>query len=155
MYEIKMWAFGIIAVSFISCIIRLVSPSSSKSSPVMIAVNLFIVLNLIHPLASFAGYTNSFVVTQEISAQSFDVDAMYEESVKSSIEKLIHDKLQALGIKPNSILIDITVVDEQLNVDKISITLADEDASKKTLIRDQLVKYLGLPVEITTQQQVK
>ncbi|GEM_PF-4462217 len=155
MYGVKMWAFGIVAASFISCIIRLISPSSSKSSPVMIAVNLFIVLNLIHPITGLSGYADSFVVTQEISAQSFDADDFYEESVKNSIQKLIQDKLQALGIKPSSILIDITVIDEQLKVDKISITLAAEDASKKTLIREQLVKYLGLPVEVTTQQQIK
>lgn len=155
MYAVKMWAFGIVAASFISCIIRLISPSSSKSSPVMIAVNLFIVLNLIHPIAGLGGYANSFVVTQEISAHSFDADAFYEEAVKSSIQKLIQDKLLALGIKPSSILIDITVIEEQLKVDKISITLAAEDEGKKTLIREQLVKYLGLPVEVTAQQQIK
>lgn len=155
MYGVKLWAFGIIAASFISCMIRLLSPASSKSSPVMIAVNLFIVLNLIHPITGLSGYANSFVVEQEISSLRFDADVLYESSVKSSIEKLIQDKLQALGIKPSSILIDITVIEEQLKVDKISVTLAAEDADKKALIREQLVKYLGLPVEVSTEQSKK
>lgn len=147
MNDIKLWSFTLCAAALAATFIDLLSPKRMKNT-LGVIIRLFLLLCLISPLARLPSLLPTVLnISPPVEITPLDVSSVAESAARKKIEELIADKLAENGIMPSEIRIDITMTEQSLAVNSVSIMLENKDESTAESVRKIIKESFGLEAE--------
>lgn len=126
---------------------RLLVPNSFRTQ-LMVVSEFFVIAVMIFPLFNGVGFEKPNFMEPKFDFLNDNAYSILEvQQIEKNLKPIISEKLQAVGIKPIGIGIDIIVTESEITVKKAKVTIESEQAIPNGEVRENLEEYFGFPVE--------
>ncbi|WRS28150.1 stage III sporulation protein AF [Oscillospiraceae bacterium MB08-C2-2] len=159
MEAVKEWAFSLCAAMVACGIGQMVLPKSNLEKLFRLTVSVFFLCCLLTPFflrGPGLALDVEIEALPDIGERAARLEQVLEEQsqrqITTSMEKIIQDKLQKMGINYHTITINITTNGQNdTQVDGVKLTLEKQHQASGPLIQKTLENELGLAVELEYQ----
>ncbi len=146
---IKSWTLTIVTAAVIGSIIVTLTPSGETEKTVRTVVSLFLLVSFFLP---FIKENNVGLLTQGNqplfeTAPEFDSNELMSDMMKNEVTRLVAEVLDSHSVQYTEINVDISVSDNEIKADKITVVTQEKIKNTDILIKE-IEEKTGLIVGI-------
>lgn len=148
MNDVKVYAFTLLCAALLSALLELAADEKQKKQ-ISYITGLFMLICVAAPFTKVIDMAQSFSLRPNNSEViTIDTDRLLENELSARLEKIIADKLAAIGILDADIGIEITVSEQDVNIGTVRIALPTEYSGEAEKAGQFILDELGLAAEI-------
>ncbi|MEG2406975.1 MAG: hypothetical protein RSB05_07880 [Clostridiales bacterium] len=138
---------GLCGIAIFIGVYRLLSPNAFKTQ-LMVVSEFFVIAFMIFPLFNGVGFESLQFEGSDFDFRNDETYSLFQaQEIERDLKPIILEKLQAEGINPIGIGIDITVEENEIIIKKADVIIEEEQKIPSVSIKEKIIQYLGFPVE--------
>ena len=156
MKEISSWAVIICMAAAAATVLNMMTPSGNMNKIFKYVLGVFLISSIIIPISQISPGDFSLdtdFLSSDIENTDFTAD-IKNEYMANTLVSLVESELENIGVKPlkTEILMD-NLSDSGISINKVAVTIRENDKYNALKISDTLKKNLGLSADIYIEEE--